>query len=302
MLCGSINHQSLHVKIAIIGMVSHTFDNSKSVNARQWVAVAIPCFNEAPALPQVINEWRNALPEAEILVFDNNSTDGSGQIAQSLGVRVVSVTRQGKGFVVRAMFAELIDRDAVVMADGDGTYPANAVHKLLEPVLSGQADMTVGARVPVAEMGAMSPIRGVGNILIRTAFAVVMGISGGDLLSGYRVFGPKFLKEVKLKSKGFEIETEIVCQALAGGYRVVESPVSYLPRVAGTESKLRAVRDGLRILKMMTIQSLRLKPWRIPSALVVLIVALAIVTGSGLLWILAGTAIGVLTVVNRKTI
>ncbi|MCY2935154.1 MAG: glycosyltransferase [Planctomycetota bacterium] len=283
-------------------MVSHTFDNSKSVNARQWVAVAIPCFNEAPALPQVINEWRNALPEAEILVFDNNSTDGSGQIAQSLGVRVVSVTRQGKGFVVRAMFAELIDRDAVVMADGDGTYPANAVHKLLEPVLSGQADMTVGARVPVAEMGAMSPIRGVGNILIRTAFAVVMGISGGDLLSGYRVFGPKFLKEVKLKSKGFEIETEIVCQALAGGYRVVESPVSYLPRVAGTESKLRAVRDGLRILKMMTIQSLRLKPWRIPSALVVLIVALAIVTGSGLLWILAGTAIGVLTVVNRKTI
>ena len=242
------------------------------------------------------------MPEAEILVFDNNSTDGSGQIAQSLGVRVVSVTRQGKGFVVRAMFAELIDRDAVVMADGDGTYPANAVHKLLEPVLSGQADMTVGARVPVAEMGAMSPIRGVGNILIRTAFAVVMGISGGDLLSGYRVFGPKFLKEVKLKSKGFEIETEIVCQALAGGYRVVESPVSYLPRVAGTESKLRAVRDGLRILKMMTIQSLRLKPWRIPSALVVLIVALAIVTGSGLLWILAGTAIGVLTVVNRKTI
>ncbi|MEI7922018.1 MAG: glycosyltransferase [Planctomycetota bacterium] len=283
-------------------MVSHTSDNSKAVNPRQWVAVAIPCFNEAPALPQVINEWRNALPEAEILVFDNNSTDGSGQIAQGLGVRVISVTRQGKGFVVRAMFAELADRDAVVMADGDGTYPANAVHKLLEPVLSGQADMTVGARVPVAEMGAMSPIRGVGNILIRTAFAVVMGISGGDLLSGYRVFGPKFLKEVKLKSKGFEIETEIVCQALAGGYRVVESPVSYLPRVAGTESKLRAVRDGLRILKMMNIQSLRLKPWRIPSALVVLIVALAIVTGSGLLWILAGTAIGVLTVVNRKTI
>ena len=283
-------------------MVSNTSDNLKSVNARHWVAVAIPCFNEAPALPQVINEWRNALPEAEILVFDNNSTDGSGQIAQSLGVRVVSVTRQGKGFVVRAMFAELADRDAVVMADGDGTYPAIAVHKLLGPVLSGQADMTVGARVPVAEMGAMSPIRGVGNILIRSAFAVVMGISGGDLLSGYRVFGPKFLREVKLKSKGFDLETEFVCQALAGGYRVVESPVSYLPRVAGTESKLRAVRDGLRILKMMTIQSLRLKPWRIPGALVVLIVALAIVTGSGLLWILAGTAIGVLTVVNRKTI
>ena len=281
-------------------MLPNTYDNPGFDQAGKKVAVALPCFNEAPALPQVINEWRKALPEAEILVFDNNSTDGSGAIAEGLGVRVVPVTRQGKGFVVRTMFTELSDYDAVIMADGDGTYPASAVYPLLEPVLNGQADMSVGARVPVAEMGAMSPVRGFGNHLIRAAFVVVMGISGGDMLSGYRVFGPKFLKGVRLKSKGFEIETEIVCQALAGGYKVLEKPVAYLPRVAGTESKLRAVRDGLRIFKMMFVQSLQLKPWRIPGVVIGLVVALALLTGSGLLWIAAGTAIGALMVLNRK--
>jgi glycosyltransferase involved in cell wall biosynthesis len=254
--------------------------------------VALPCFNEAPALPQVIGDWRAALPDAEILVFDNNSTDGSGDVARGLGARVVPVSRQGKGFVVRAMFAELADRDAVVMADGDGTYPADVVGDLLGPVLAGEADLSVGARVPVAELGAMSPVRSLGNLLIRSAFAVLMGISGGDLLSGYRVFGSKFLRNAKLKSKGFEIETEITCQSLAGGYRVVERPVRYLPRAAGTASKLRAVQDGLRIMKMMTRQSLQLKPWRICGCLIGLVVLMAWLSGSGLLWIVAGVATG----------
>ena len=267
---------------------------------RHRVAVAIPCFNEAPALPQVIGDWRAALPDAEILVFDNNSTDGSGDVARGLGVRVVPVSRQGKGFVVRAMFAELADRDAVVMADGDGTNPANAVGELLELVLSGQADLSVGARVPVAELGAMSPVRRLGNVLIRTAFTVLMGISGGDLLSGYRVFGPKFMRCTKLKSKGFEIETEITCQSLGRGFRVVERPVPYLPRVAGTASKLRAVQDGVRIMKMMTRQSLQLKPWRICGCLIGLLVVSAWFSGSGLLWIAAGVATGGVMLLTRK--
>ena len=124
----------------------------------ETVAVAIPCYNEAAALPSVLAAWRAALPGAEIVVFDNNSTDGSGAIARGLGVRVVEVGAQGKGHVVRAIFATLADCTAIVLVDGDGTYPADAIGALLEPVLRGEADMTVGARQPVAEAGAMTPV------------------------------------------------------------------------------------------------------------------------------------------------
>lgn len=266
---------------------------SSSDHQKRWrIAVAIPCYNEAPALPQLFAEWRKALPDADLILFDNNSTDDSAQIARNHGIRVVPVSRQGKGYVVRAMFAELADRDAVVMADGDGTYPAAEAPGLLEPVLAGQADMVVGARVPDASLGAMSPVRSLGNVLLRMAFFLVMGISGGDLLSGYRVFGPRFLRSIRLKSNGFEIETELTCRAFAGGFKVIEKPVPYLPRAAGTASKLNAFRDGLRILKMMTRQSLRLKPWRLGGALVALLVSLAWLFSSGILWLTAGTLLG----------
>lgn len=274
-------------------------ESSSDHKKRHRVTVAIPCYNEAPALPQVIAEWRKALPEADLLLFDNNSTDDSARVARDLGVRVVPVSRQGKGYVVRAMFTELADRDAVVMADGDGTYPASEAPALLEPVLNGQADMAVGSRVPDASLGAMSPVRSLGNFLIRVAFYLLMGISGGDLLSGYRVFGPRFLRSVRLKSNGFEIETELACRALAGGFRVIEKPVPYLPRAEGTVSKLNAVKDGLRILKMMTRQSLRLKPWRLGGAIFVAMVLAAWLTGSGILWLTAGTLLGAILALAR---
>ena len=156
------------------------------------IAVAIPCYNEAAAVATVIAQWRAALPDAEIVIFDNNSTDGTGAIARALGVRVVEVPAQGKGHAVRAIFAALADREAVVMVDGDGTYPAEEVGPLLAPILDGTADMTVGARRPVAEAGAMSPVRGLGNVLIRSAFRLLIGPGPGDLLSGYRVFGRRF--------------------------------------------------------------------------------------------------------------
>ena len=278
--------------------------NADSVKTyeRFRLAVALPCFNEAPALPEVLAQWQQALPEAEIYVFDNNSTDNSAEIARQFGARVVPVGRQGKGYVVRAIFAELADRDVVIMADADGTYPAAAVHDLLQPLLDDQADMTVGARVPVAELKAMSPVRGLGNVLIRFAFWLLMGLSAGDLLSGYRLFGQKFLKGVRLKSHGFEIETEIACKAVGGGWRVVEKPVSYLPRAAGTASKLRALRDGLRIIKMMAIQSFQLKPWRLGGLVVGLITLCAILTRSGLLWVAAGAAIGLLVAHVRSLV
>ncbi|SIO66466.1 Glycosyltransferase involved in cell wall bisynthesis [Singulisphaera sp. GP187] len=238
------------------------------------VAVAIPCYNEAAAIATVIAQWRSALPDAEIVVFDNNSSDGTGAIARGLGVRVVEVAEQGKGHAVQAMFHHLHDRDAVIMVDGDGTYPAEEVGRLLGPILDGTADMTVGARIPVAEVGAMTPLRGLGNVLIRGAFRVLIGRGPGDLLSGYRVFGRRFLESVSLQSAGFEIETELASEAVARQMRTLEFPVPYHPRIVGTASKLKVFRDGWRILKTILRQSLRLRPWR--PLLIAILLALSI--------------------------
>jgi glycosyltransferase involved in cell wall biosynthesis len=197
------------------------------------------------------------------VVFDNNSTDGTGRLAREWGARVVEVPEQGKGCAVRAIFAELADRDALILVDGDGTYPAEAAASLLGPILEGRADMTVGARRPSAEAGAMHPVRGLGNVLIRAAFRVLIGHAPGDLLSGYRGFSRHFLRTVALQSRGFEIEAELTSEAVARGLRVVEVPVSYHPRIAGTASKLNALRDGTRIMATIARQGLRLRPWRL---------------------------------------
>ena len=251
--------------------------------------MAIPCYNEAGAVEAVVEEWRAALPEAEVVVFDNNSSDGTGAIARRLGVRVVEVREQGKGHAVRAIFEDLADRDAIILVDGDGTYPADFARALLGPVLADVADMTVGNRRPVAELGAMSPIRGAGNVLIGAAFAVLIGPGTRDLLSGYRVFGRRFREVVRPRSAGFEIEAELVSQAVARGLRVVEVDVPYRPRIAGTASKLRAFRDGRRILGTILGQGLRSRPWRALCVLALPIAAAGLATGSWPVILVAGT-------------
>jgi glycosyltransferase involved in cell wall biosynthesis len=257
------------------------------------IAVAIPCYNEAGAVEAVVSEWKNALPEAEIVVFDNNSSDGTGAVARRLLVRVVEVREQGKGHAVRAIFEDLADRDAVILVDGDGTYPADHARALLEPVLDGRADMTVGNRRPVAELGAMSPIRGLGNVLIGAAFAVLIGPGTRDLLSGYRVFGRHFREVVRPRSAGFEIEAELVSQAVARGLRVVQVDVPYRPRIAGTASKLRAFRDGRRILGTILRQGLRFRPWRALCVLALPIGGVGLVIGS---WVVVLVSVGLLVV------
>src|SRR5262249_45080004 len=152
------------------------------------IAVAIPCFNEAAAIAIVLAQWRAALPGAEGVVFDNNSTDGTGRLAREGGARVVEGPGPGKGCAVRAIFATLADCAPLILGDGDGTYRAEAAPGLLRPILEGRADMTVGARRPLADAGAMHPVRGLGNVLIRAAFRVLIGHPPGDLLSGYRGF------------------------------------------------------------------------------------------------------------------
>ena len=240
------------------------------------IAVGIPCYNEEAAIARVVADWRAALPAADVFVFDNNSTDDTASVARASGAQVIPVPEQGKGHAVRAIFRTLADRDAVILVDGDGTYPAAAIGELLPAVLAGRADMAVGARRPVAGEGAMTPLRRLGNLLIPTAFRLLVGRGTRDLLSGYRVFGPRFLREVKLRSPGFEIETELATEAVARHLRVVEVPVDYHPRIAGTTSKLRPVRDGARILRTIVVQSLRLRPWR-PILLLAGLVAGALV-------------------------
>jgi glycosyltransferase involved in cell wall biosynthesis len=240
------------------------------------IAVAIPCCNEAPAIATVVAQFRAALPDATIVVYDNNSTDGTGRIAEELGVRVVAVPQQGKGHVVRAAFADLADFDVVVLTDGDGTYPADQAAALIAPVSAGSADMTVGARQPAEGAGAMTPTRALGNILIRVAFRVLIGPGTTDLLSGYRAFNRRFRTTVELRSAGFEIETELASEAVARHLTVVEIAVPYHPRIAGTESKLRAVRDGWRILLTIVSQGSRLRPHRGLIALLVPCAVLAL--------------------------
>ena len=266
------------------------------------IAVAIPCFNEAAAIPRVVADWRAALPAAEIVVFDNNSTDGTGALARELGARVIEVPEQGKGHAVRAIFRDLADRDAVVLVDGDGTYPASEIGPLLAPVLAGEADMTIGARRPTAEAGAMTPVRGLGNVLIRSAFRLLIGRGPGDLLSGYRVFGPSFLRTIELRSTGFEIETELAGEAVASGMRTQEFPVPYHPRIAGTASKLRAFRDGRRILLTILALSFRLRPWRPLGILALLTAVPAIAFRSPIVGWMAGllAAEAVFLVVARR--
>jgi glycosyltransferase involved in cell wall biosynthesis len=227
------------------------------------IVVAIPCYNEAAAVASVIAEWRNALPGAEIVVFDNNSTDGTGDRAREAGVEVIPVPDQGKGCVVRAIFRAFQDRPAVILIDGDGTYPASAVPPLLDEVLSSRCDMAVMARRPEAAPGSMTPVRGLGNILIRAAFRALLGRGSDDPLSGGRVVGPKYLRAVAPKSTGFEIEVELEGEALRHGLKVASLPTPYLPRIAGTRSKLNPLRDGVRILLAIIRQGWRSRPWRL---------------------------------------
>jgi glycosyltransferase involved in cell wall biosynthesis len=255
------------------------------------IAVAIPCFNEAAAIASVIEHYRAALPDADLVVFDNNSTDGTGEIARGLGIRVIDVPEQGKGHAVRAAFACLNEFDVVVLTDGDGTYPADAAPLLIGPIVIDAADMAVGARRPVPGTGAMSVTRALGNLLIRGAFRIFIGRGTTDLLSGYRVFNRRFRETVQLRSSGFEIETELASEAVARRLRVVEVAISYHARIAGTQSKLRAFHDGVRIMVTILLQSLRLRPhrpilaWVVPCALLAISVhrGFAAVAGLGVM-------------------
>jgi glycosyltransferase involved in cell wall biosynthesis len=218
--------------------------------AGERVAVLIPCLNEGLTVAAVVGGFRAALPSAALYVIDNASTDETAAEARAAGAQVLHEPRRGKGHAMQALF-RVPAAEAYVMVDGDGTYPAQAVHALLEPVRSGRADMVIGSRLHPGTHSRFEPGRRAGNLLFRGLARALFGVRVSDLFSGYRAFSARFVREVALDGGGFEIEAEMTIKAARRGLRIAEVPVDLGPRPTGSRSKLRAGRDGLRILARM---------------------------------------------------
>jgi glycosyltransferase involved in cell wall biosynthesis len=211
------------------------------------VAVVVPCHNEAATAGKVVRDFRAALPEAQVLVVDNASTDATAETARQAGARVLHEPRPGKGFALLAGFREARGADYFVMVDGDDTYPAEDVVKLLAAAGAG-ADMVVGTRLAGAEQGAFRAGHSLGNRLFNLLVRMLFGVRTGDLFSGYRVLSRRFLETTPLIARGFEVEAELALQAVVQGYRTVEVPIRYRARPEESPSKLHTYRDGYRIL------------------------------------------------------
>jgi glycosyltransferase involved in cell wall biosynthesis len=215
------------------------------------VAVLIPCFNEAVAVPRVVAAFRAALPQATVFAYDNNSTDGTAALAAAAGAVVGREMLQGKGHVVRRMFAD-IEADYYVLVDGDDTYDAAAAPAMLRRAIEERLDMVTANRVTEAQ-AAYRPGHRFGNAVLTGLVARLFGAPVTDMLSGYRVFSRRFVKSFPALSSGFETETEFTVHALQLGMPVGELPTAYKERPAGSASKLRTYRDGARILQLIVM-------------------------------------------------
>jgi glycosyltransferase involved in cell wall biosynthesis len=214
------------------------------------IAVILPCFNEEAAISETVRGFRAALPQATVYVFDNNSGDRTMAFAREAGVVVRSETRQGKGHVVRRMFAD-VDADIYVLADGDGTYESADAPALVARLRGEQLDMVVGSRLTTYEGEAFRRGHRFGNDLLTGFLGMCFGRTFTDILSGYRVFSRRFVKSFPALSRGFEIETELSVHALELRMPIAEVVTAYKARPAGSASKLRTYRDGWRILMMI---------------------------------------------------
>jgi glycosyltransferase involved in cell wall biosynthesis len=221
-------------------------DRNASLTQPLSVAVLVPCYNEAVAIGTVVRQFREALPLARIHVYDNNSTDDTIAVARATGATVRSVTRQGKGNVVRRMFAD-IDADVYVLVDGDATYHAASAPAMVERLVAEELDMVVGAR-DSEEMSAYRRGHRFGNRLLTGCVAWLFGREFTDILSGYRVFSRRFVKSFPALAEGFETETELTVHALELRMPIAEVATPYAARPEGSVSKLSTYRDGWRIL------------------------------------------------------
>src|SRR5260221_9851082 len=221
-------------------------ESPKAEPAQPRIAVLVPCFNEEAAVATVVADFRKALPSAEIFVYDNNSSDRTVAVARETGAEVRSERRQGKGHVVRRMFAD-VDADIYVLVDGDATYDAASAPRMIDRLLSDHLDMVVGFRVDQVQAAYRTGHR-TGNWMLTSFLSSVFGQAFKDILSGYRVFSRRFVKSFPVLSDGFEIETELSVHALELALPVAEIETPYYARPEGSFSKLNTWRDGFRIL------------------------------------------------------
>ena len=230
-----------------MNMVERLAATSAATSPR--IAVLLPCYNEAAAIAQTVAGFRRALPDATIYVYDNNSRDDTVRVAREAGAIVRTERTQGKGNVVRRMFAD-VEADVYVLSDGDATYDADAAPKMIERLLTEQLDMVVGTRESDATEAYRRGHR-FGNRMLTGCVTWIFGQTFSDILSGYRVFSNRFVKSFPALSEGFEIETEISVHALELKMPVAEVPTAYAARPEGSESKLSTYRDGFRILGLI---------------------------------------------------
>jgi len=261
-----------------MGMERNKSSDPESVK----IAVLIPCHNEELTVAKVVSEFRAELPLAQIYVFDNNSTDRTVECALAAGATVVSEPRQGKGFVVQSMFRR-VEADVYVMVDGDGTYPATEVSRLIRPILSDEADMVVGSRLFSGNSSQFRSINRWANRLVLAVLNSMFRTKLTDILSGYRAFNRKFVKTLPLFGGGFEIETELTIKTVARGFRIIEVPTTLTVRPEGSHSKIRFWRDGFLILNTILALFRDYKPLTFFGSAGLTLIALSLVPAVALI-------------------
>jgi len=243
----------------------------------QRISLIVPCFNEEASIEGVVRDFKTAMPELEAFVFDNNSTDNTAHKARTAGATVVHVSLRGKGNVVRRMFAD-IDADVYVMVDGDATYDAGSVRKLVDKLIDDKLDMVVGSRQTDESTASEAYRLGhqLGNRILTQGVLRIFGGNFTDMLSGYRIFTRRYVKSFPALSRGFETETELTIHALVLRMPYDEIATPYTMRVAGSKSKLSTYRDGWQILQTIVRLYITERPFRFFGACSALLAVLAI--------------------------
>lgn len=241
------------------------------------VAVLLPCYNEEMTIGKVVRDFRAVLPEADIYVYDNNSTDRTAEVAAEAGALVRRERMQGKGNVIRRMFRE-VEADCYLMADGDDTYPAHHAPAMVAAVLEEQADMVIGDRLSSTYFTENKrPFHNMGNKLVRGLICRLWHTEVKDIMTGYRAFSRPFVKLFPVMSGQFEIETEMTIHALDKRFRLVEIPIDYRDRPEGSESKLNTFSDGMKVLRTIVTLFKEYRPMRFFGWMAVLLAVVGIV-------------------------
>lgn len=241
------------------------------------IAVLIPCYNESATIRKVVLDFKKQLPEAVIYVYDNNSTDGTAQIAEEAGAEVRHEYKQGKGNVIRRMFRE-IDAECYLMIDGDDTYPAESAREMVDAVLNRHADMVVGDRLSSTYFNENKrPFHNFGNSIVRLSINKLFNNDIKDVMTGYRAFSYLFVKSFPVLSQGFEIETEMTIHAVDKNMQVDNVVVDYRDRPDGSESKLNTYSDGIKVLKTILKLFKNYRAFRFFSWISLFLIAVALI-------------------------